>query len=80
MTADSAPRLRELPHALWIAAGLVVMAMAIVIHAVFPRYEFRVVGDDGHAVIIYDRWTNELQRANYDAQGTPTLTPVIRPF
>lgn len=71
---------KDLPSAYWLAGGLLALALAIVLHAVFPRYEFRVVGDDGRAVVIYDRWSNEFQRANYDAQGVPTLTPVIRPF
>jgi len=41
----------------WLAsAGLV--ALGLVVHAVFPRYEWRVTGDDGAVVAVYDRWSN----------------------
>ena len=64
----------------WLAGGVIVLALAIVAHSLFPRYDLKVVGDDGRAVIVFDRWTSEFQRANYDSQGVPTLTSVVRPF
>ena len=71
--------LRDLPTAAWIAAAVVIVALAVILHALLPRYDFRVV-DGGKAMIIYDRWSGQFQRAIYDAQGEPTLTRVLRPF
>jgi hypothetical protein len=53
--------------------------MAVVMHGILPRYEFRVV-ENGRAIIIYDRWSGRFQRANYDENGNPTLTSVVQPF
>lgn len=74
------PSSPHLPISYLYAAGLLLIAIGIVLHALFPRYELKVIGEDGRAVIILDRWTSEFQRANYDAQGVPTLTPIVRPF
>jgi hypothetical protein len=71
---------RDAPPAIWLAIAALLIAGAMVLQALFPRYEFRVIGDDGRAMMIYDRWTNRFQRAVYDEKGEPTLTGVISPF
>ena len=48
------------------AAGLI--ALGLVVHALFPRYEWRTVGDAGTVIVVYDRWSNFLQRAVYETQ------------
>ena len=58
----------------------IIVAGAVVVHGLMPRYEFSIVGADGGAVVIFDRWTGQFQRANYDSQGVPTLTPIVKPF
>ena len=60
------------------AAGLV--ALGLIVHALFPRYEWRVVGDTGAIVIVYDRWSNNVQRAVYDDQGHVRPGDPFRPF
>ena len=69
--------LRDIPVAVWIAVAAVLMALAIGLHGIMPRYEF---SSDGPSVIVYDRWTGRFQRTTYNAQGEPTLTQVVRPF
>jgi hypothetical protein len=71
--------LRDVPPAVWVAAALLLVAFSVLVHAVFPRYQFEAI-DQGRAIVIYDRWTGQFQRANYDAQGEPTLTRMLRPF
>jgi hypothetical protein len=39
-----------------------------------------MIGDDGRAMMIYDRWSGQFQRANYDERGEPSLTRVLTPF
>lgn len=80
MTDTEQPRtnlLRDAPPAVWIAIAAILMAIAIALHGIMPRYEFSA---DGENVGTYDRWTGRFQRATYSAQGVPTLTPVVRPF
>lgn len=71
---------RDVPAAVWLTIAAVIIAIAMIVQAVFPRYEFRVVGEDGRALVIYDRWGGQFQRANYDDKGQPTLTPIVTPF
>lgn len=71
--------LRDVSPAVWVAAAVLLVALAVFVHAVFPRYQFEVI-DQGRAIVIYDRWSGQFQRANYDAQGEPTLTRMLRPF
>jgi hypothetical protein len=70
----------DVPGAVWVAAALVALALAVVLHAVFPRYDYQVIGDDGRAVLVYDRWSGRFQRANYDASAEPSLSRVLTPF
>jgi hypothetical protein len=72
--------LRDLPAGVWAVLASLVLALAIVLHAIFPRYDYRVIGEEGHALMIYDRWSGRFQRANYDPAGEPRLTPVVTPF
>jgi len=60
------------------AAGLV--ALGLILHALFPRYEWRAIGDTGNVVIVYDRWSNYLQRATYDDQGKVHPMEPFKPF
>jgi hypothetical protein len=72
--------LREFPSAVWLTIGALLLAGAIIVQAIFPRYEFQMIGDDGRAMMIYDRWSGQFQRANYDERGEPSLTRVLTPF
>jgi hypothetical protein len=72
--------LRDVPAPVWTAIALLALAGAICLHAVLPRYQFEVIGADGKAMIIHDRWTGRFQRAMYDERGEPTLTRVLTPF
>ena len=60
------------------AAGLV--ALGLLVHALFPRYEWRVIGDNGAIVVVYDRWSNYIQRAVYDDQGHVKPNEPFKPF
>lgn len=60
------------------AAGLV--ALGLIVHALFPRYEWRVIGDNGAIVVVYDRWSNYIQRAVYDDQGHVKPNEPFKPF
>jgi len=76
----SEPGLRDVPSAVWAFLAALVIALAIALHAVFPRYDYRITGPDGRGIVIYDRWTGQFQRGDYPAQGEPTLQRVLRPF
>ena len=79
--ASEAPAVhtRDIPTAVWIAVAMLLLAIAVVLHGILPRYEFQVV-ENGRAIIVYDRWSGRFQRANYDENGNPTLTSVVQPF
>jgi len=61
-----------------VAAALV--ALGLIVHALFPRYEWRVIGDNGAVVVVYDRWSNYVQRAVYDDQGHVRPGDPFKPF
>jgi hypothetical protein len=76
--AGHAPRPDTL-QVLWVAvAG--VLALGVLAHAFFPRYEWRPVGDNGSAIVVYDRWSGRFQRAVYDENGTLRVMDVFTPF
>ena len=79
MTTDRPNILRDVSPAVWIAAAVLLMAGAIFVHAIFPRYTYQVI-DSGRVLVIYDRWAGKFQRANYDEKGEPSLTRVLTPF
>jgi len=70
----------DVPLGIWIFLSALVLACAVAASAFFPRYDYRLIGDDGHAIVIYDRWTGQFQRANYSPEGEPTLKGVLKPF
>jgi hypothetical protein len=61
-----------------VLAALAVLALFV--HALFPRYEFRPVNPDGTAIVVYDRWSGRFQRAVYDADGRVKPMDVYTPF
>ena len=64
---------------LWVASA-VLLAAAIVLHGLMPRYELTTVGASGDSVIVFDRWTGQFQRVDYQTNGEPRATPVVNPF
>lgn len=64
----------------WIVMSAAVLAAGLVLHALFPRYELTSHGADGGAVVVFDRWTGQFQRATYGADGEPRTSSVVRPF
>ena len=60
--------------------ALALLAIALVLHAVFPRYEWRSVGDTGAVVVVYDRWSGRFQRAAWDDAGKLKVMDVFTPF
>jgi hypothetical protein len=58
----------------------VLLAAAIVLHGVMPRYQLTTVGAAGDTVIVFDKWTGQFQRIDYQANGEPRATPVVNPF
>lgn len=64
----------------WLGIAALVLAVAIVLHALLPRYEFVQVGGDTISVLVFDRWTGRFQRITYNEDGQPVATPVVRPF
>jgi len=62
----------------YLIAGIV--AVALLLHAVFPRYEWRTIGEKGAGIVVYDRWSSRLQRAVYDEKGLLKVLEVYTPF
>jgi hypothetical protein len=58
----------------------VLLALALILHAVFPRYEWRVVGERGEVIVVYDRWSGQYQRAEYQSNGEVVPNNVFVPF
>ena len=64
----------------WMAVAAAVLAIAIVLHGLLPRYTFTTHGNDGAIVLVFDRWTGQFQRAVYQGTGDPIVSSVVRPF
>jgi hypothetical protein len=64
---------------LWKYALVVVIAVAAILHTVFPRYEWRTANGDGTAIVIYDRWGGTFQRAGWDDKGEVKPTQPFKP-
>jgi hypothetical protein len=64
----------------WWWAMLGVILAGILLHVLFPRYEWRAVNDQGSALIVYDRWSGRFQRAEYDPGGKVKPMDVYTPF
>ena len=60
-----------------LACGFVIV---LILHAIFPRYEWRTFGDNGSVIVVYDRWANYFQRAVYDEHGKVTPMDPFKPF
>jgi hypothetical protein len=65
---------------MWMVSAALVLAVAVLLHAIFPRYELMSHGAGGDAVVVFDRWTGQFQRAIYGADGEPRTSAVVRPF
>ena len=72
--------LPDLPAALWIFLGAVLTAAAILVHGIFPRYEWRMADTNGNAIIVYDRWAGRFQRAVWQEDGTIKGMALWTPF
>ena len=59
--------------------GLLI-GVGLILHAIFPRYEWRAIGETGSVIVVYDRWSNYLQRAVYDEQGHVKPNDPFKPF
>jgi hypothetical protein len=64
----------------WWWAFLGVILIGVLVHTLFPRYDWRPVNDSGSALVIYDRWSGRFQRAEYDASGKAKAMEVYTPF
>jgi hypothetical protein len=56
------------------------VSVALILHALIPRYEWRAIGDSGMVIVVYDRWANYIQRAVYDEHGKVTPMEPFKPF
>ena len=72
--------LRDVPPGAWLVLPAMILAIALALHGIFPRYELAPLGPEGRSVIVFDRWTGQFQRADYGAQGEVTVTSVVKPF
>jgi hypothetical protein len=64
----------------WWWALLAVILIGVLVHALFPRYEWRTVGERGAAIVVFDRWNGRFQRAEYDEAGKLKTLDVYTPF
>jgi hypothetical protein len=62
-----------------VVIGLLI-GVGLILHAILPRYEWRAIGEDGTVIVVYDRWSNYLQRAVYDEQGHVKPNEPFKPF
>ena len=66
---------------LWKYVLVAVIAAAVLLHAFFPRYEWRSMDRDGSvSIVVYDRWTGRFQRAVYDDKGGLNVMGAYMPF
>ena len=64
----------------WWTLVAAILALAVVLHALLPRYTVTTIGQDGAAVLVFDRWTGHFQRATYGPDDEPRVTSVVKPF
>jgi hypothetical protein len=64
-----------------VIASLIVIAIGLLAHAFFPRYDYRTVQNDKSiSIIVYDRWSGRFQRAVYGDNGDVNVMKVYSPF
>jgi hypothetical protein len=69
------------PNEWWKVALVAVLAVAVLLHAFFPRHEWRSSNQGGSvSVVVYDRWTGRFQRAVYDDKGNLNVMGAYSPF
>ena len=57
------------------------LAVGLVLHTFFPRYDWKTVEQTGSiSIVVYDKWTGRMQRAVYDDKGALTVMRVYVPF
>jgi hypothetical protein len=78
--STDSPILKNFPAALWLFLGAVLVAVAILVHAIVPRYEWRAVDANGSAIVVYDRWTGRFQRAVWQEDSTIKAMELWAPF
>jgi len=71
--------LKDVPSGAYFVVAAIIVTAGLIFSAAFPRYDYRLI-EDGKAIVIYDRWSNRFQRANYDANGDAVLKGVVTPF
>jgi hypothetical protein len=61
---------------------LVVLAVGLLAHAFFPRYDWHTVetNNGSLSVVVYDRWSGRFQRAVYDEKGSLNVMNPFTPF
>ena len=58
-----------------------IRAVAVVLHAFVPRYDWRMVeGTSSVTIVVYDKWTGRFQRGVYDDNGSLNVMGVFTPF
>ena len=80
MSSTDEPGVASLSLGGWLVAAAAIVGVAIVLHALFPRYEMTTHGSTGDAVVVFDRWTGQFQRAMFGTDGQPQTSVVVRPF
>lgn len=80
MPADEQRTSAVVGTGVWMISAAAILAAGLVLHALFPRYEFAAHGMSGEAVVVFDRWTGRFQRATYGPDGEPRASSVVRPF
>jgi hypothetical protein len=64
----------------WKVVAAIGLTIGLILHTIFPRYEWRTYGETGSIVVVYDRWSNYFQRAVYDEKGKVTPMDPFKPF
>ena len=65
---------------LWKVVLAIGITLALILHTIFPRYEWLTYGETGSIVVVYDRWSSYFQRAVYDDKGKVTAMEPFKPF
>ncbi len=60
---------------------LVLVAVGVLLHSFFPRYEWKTVDRPGAiSIVVYDKWTGKFQRGVYADDGKLNVMGVFTPF